>query len=100
VDEAHARSHIEAHAEAAARGDMDAVVADFSEELRPQVPDLAPQLLPLPIADADVVSIDTEGEEAVPRIHYTGESGEERTLRSNWREIDGRPLIVNVEPDS
>jgi hypothetical protein len=99
MDEANARSHIEAHAEAVARGDMDAVVADFSEELRPQVPELAPQLLPLPIQSADVVSIDTEGEEAVARIHYTGESGGEQTLRSHWREIGGRPLIVNVEPE-
>jgi hypothetical protein len=99
MDETNARSHIEAHAEAVARGDMDAVVADFSQELRPQVPDLAPQLLPLPIQSADVVSIDTQGEEAVARIHYTGESGDEQTLRSHWREIEGRPLIVNVEPE-
>ncbi len=49
MDEANARSHIEAHAQAVARGDMEAVVADFTEEMRPQVPDLAPQLLPLPI---------------------------------------------------
>lgn len=100
MDEANARSHIEAHAEAVVRGDMEAVVADFSEELRPQVPDLAPQLLPLPIADAEVVSVETEAEDVVARIHYTGESGEERTLRSQWREIDGRPLIVNVEPEA
>jgi hypothetical protein len=78
---------------------MEAVVADFTEELRPQVPDLAPQLLPLPIAEAEVVSFDVEGEECVARIHYTGESGAKRTLRSHWREFDGRPLIVNVEPE-
>ena len=99
MDEATARSHIEAHADAVARGDMDAVVNDFTEELRPQVPDLAPQLLPLPIKEAKVISIDSEGEEAVARIHYTGENGGEQTLRSHWREIDGRPLIVNVEPE-
>jgi hypothetical protein len=98
MDEANARSHIEAHADAVARGDMDAVVADFSAELRPQVPDLAPQLLPLPIAEAEVVSVEADDGEAVARIHYTGENGEERTLRSRWQEIDGRPLIVDVEP--
>ena len=94
-----ARSHIDAHANAVARGDMDAVVADFAEELRPQVPDLAPQLLPLPIESAEVVSVDTEGEEAVARVRYTGEGGEQRVLRSHWREFGGRPLIVNVEPE-
>ena len=99
MDEANARSHIEEHAAAVERGDMEAVLADFIEEMRPQAAELAPQLLPLPIAKAEVVSIDTEGEEAVARIHYTGESGDERTLRSNWREFDGRPLIVGVEPE-
>jgi hypothetical protein len=99
MDEANARRHIEAHADAVARGDMDAVVADFTEEMRPQVADLAPQLLPLPIKEAEVVSVDAEGDEAVARIHYTGESGDERTLRSTWRELDGRPLIVGLEPE-
>jgi hypothetical protein len=100
MDEANTRSHIEAHAQAVARGDMDAVVADFTEEMRPQVAERAPQLLPLPVKDAEVVSVETEGDEAVARIRYTGESGDEATLRSNWREIDGRPLIVAVEPES
>jgi hypothetical protein len=99
MDEAKARSHIEAHADAVARGDMDAVIADFAEELRPQVPELAPQLLPLPVTEAEVVSIETGDEETVARIRYTGESGQQATLRSVWREIDGRPLIVNVEPE-
>ena len=99
MDEANARTHIDAHAQAVARGDMDSVLADFTEQLRPQAAELAPQLLPLPIQAAEVVSIDTDGEEAVARIHYTGESGDERTLRSHWRDFDGRPLIVNVEPE-
>jgi hypothetical protein len=58
---------------------MEAVVADFSEELRPQVPDLPPQLLPLPIQEAEVLSVDSDGNEAVARIHYTGQSGDEQT---------------------
>lgn len=99
MDEANARTHIEAHADAVARGDMEAVLADFTEEMRPQAAELAPQLLPLPIEKADVVSIDAQGEEAVARIHYTGEGGDEQTIRSHWREIDGRPLIVHVEPE-
>ncbi len=100
MDEANARSHIEAHAQAVARGDMEAVLADFTEEMRPQAAEQAPQLLPLPVKAAEVVSVETEGDEAVARIRYTGEGGEERTLRSQWREIDGRPLIVGVDPES
>jgi len=38
MDDRKTREHIQAHAEAVVRGDMDTVVADFSQELRPQVP--------------------------------------------------------------
>ncbi len=99
MDEANARSHIEAHADAVVRADMDAVMADFAEELRPQVPELAPKLLPLPVKSADVLDISAQGDEAVARIRYTGESGE-ATLRSRWQERDGRPRIVEVGPES
>ncbi len=37
MDEALTRDHIEKHAVAVERGDMDAVVADFKRDLRPQV---------------------------------------------------------------
>jgi ketosteroid isomerase-like protein len=37
MDDQQTRDHIKQHADAVARGDMDAVVADFSEDLRPQV---------------------------------------------------------------
>jgi hypothetical protein len=48
MDDRKAREHIQAHADAVVRGDMDTVVADFSEELRPQVPELA-KGLPQPV---------------------------------------------------
>ena len=35
MDDRKTREHIQAHADAVVRGDMDTVVADFSEELRP-----------------------------------------------------------------
>jgi hypothetical protein len=100
MDEGNAHTHIEAHAQAVEQGDMDAVLADFTEEMRPQAAEVAPQLLPLPIAKAEVVSVDAGGEETIARIHYTGESGDETTIRSHWREFDGRPLIVHVEPEA
>jgi hypothetical protein len=34
MDEAQTRDHINQHADAIVRGDMDAILADFSEELR------------------------------------------------------------------
>lgn len=93
MDEANARSHIEAHAEAVVRGDMDAVVADFSPELRSQVPGVAPALLPLPVKAAELLNIEAGDGESVAWIRFSGD-GREATLRTEWREIDGRPLIV------
>lgn len=96
MDEAKTRGTIEEHAAAVVRGDMDAVTADFSEELRPQVPQIA-QALPRPVTAADVLSIEVGDEESVAMIRYSGDTGEV-TIRSRWREIGGRPLIVHGEP--
>lgn len=41
MDDQQTRDHIEPHADAIVPGDMDAVVADFSENLRPQVPQIS-----------------------------------------------------------
>lgn len=90
------RSHIQAHAEAVERGDMDAIIADFSEHLRPQVPQLA-QALPQPVKTAEVRSVDVNDEESIATIRYSGDSGDV-TIRSHWREIDARPVIIHVEP--
>jgi len=55
MDAATTREHVEKHAVAVERGDMDAVVADFSKDLRPQVPQIT-QALPQPVTAADVLS--------------------------------------------
>jgi hypothetical protein len=96
MDDATTTSHIEAHADAVVRGDMDAITADFSEALKPQVPQLA-QLLPQPTTSADVQSIEIGNEESVSTIRYSGEDSAV-TIRARWREEGGRPVIVHAEP--
>jgi hypothetical protein len=96
MDEAKTRSHIQEHADAVVRGDMEAVIGDFAEELRPQVPELG-RSLPQPVTAAEVLSVEIGDEESVALIHYSGETGDV-TIRSNWREIGGRPQIVHGEP--
>ena len=98
MDEASTRSHIESHADAVVRGDMDAIIADFSEELQPQVPQLA-QVLPQPTTSADIQAIEIGEDESVSTIRYS--SGDTAvTIRARWREADGHPVIVHAEPVS
>lgn len=77
---------------------MDTVVADFSPELRPQVPELAKDL-PQPVTAAEVLSLDVEDAESVATIRYSGDSGE-LTLRTRWQDYTEHPVIVHIEPVS
>jgi hypothetical protein len=95
MDETQTTDHIRQHADSVVRGDMDAIVADFSDELQPQVPQLAGQL-PQPVTAADVLSVDVGESETVAMIRYSG-GGNEVTIRSRWQEQDGRPVIVQAE---
>jgi len=96
MDEERTRKCVQDHADAVVRGDIDAVTADFAPDLRPQVPQIA-QSLPLPVTSAEVRRLDVGDEESVAEIHYSGENGSV-TIRSRWRDIDGRPSIVAGEP--
>jgi hypothetical protein len=96
MDEAKTRAHVQDHADAVARGDMQAVTNDFIEDMRPQVPEIA-KLLPLPVTSAEVLSVEIGDGESVARIRYTGDSGQV-TIQSHWREVDGRPSIFAGEP--
>jgi hypothetical protein len=99
MDEAQIREHINKHPDAVVRGDMDAIVADFSEDLRPGVPQIVQDVLPQPVTAAEVLDLDVGDSEAVAMIRYSGETGEV-TIRSRWQEQDGRPVIVHAEPTS
>ena len=96
MDENQTKEQIHSHADAVQRGDFDAVIADFTEELQAQAPQIA-QTLPQPVTAANVVNIDFGDDEAVALIHYAGNVSE-ITVCSHWREVDGRPLIVDAEP--
>ncbi len=96
MDEATAKSHIEAHADAVVSGDQQALLADFCEELRPQVPQLA-QMLPQPVTSSEIQDIEVGSEESVSTITYSGPASSV-TIRAEWREEGGRPVIVHAEP--
>jgi hypothetical protein len=96
MDDAKTRQTIQAHADAVVSGDFDHVVADFTEELKPQVPQIA-QLLPQPVESSEVVSVDVGEDESVAVIQYTG-AGKDVRIRSTWRDEDGVARIVAGEP--
>ncbi len=96
MDDATTRSQIQQHADAVVRGDMEAVGADFSEDLRPQLPEIA-KALPQPVTTAEVLSVEVGEVESVATIRYAGDT-DAVTVRSRWQDLGGRPLIVHAEP--
>src|SRR4051812_24583319 len=96
MDDAQTRQTIQAHADAVVSGDFDHVVSDFTEDLKPQVPEIA-KLLPQPVESAQVVSVDLGDDESVAVIQYTG-AGKDVRIRSTWRDEDSVARIVAGEP--
>lgn len=92
MDDQQMRGHISRHADAVVRGDMDAVLDDFSEDLHSQIPPAIPQ----PVTVAEVLSVDVGDKETTAMIRYLTDSGD-ITIRSRWRDEDGRPVIVHAE---
>ena len=96
MDEQVMRDRAKEHADAVARGDIDAVVADFTEALQPQFPEIA-KALPQPVTAAEVLSVEVGETESVALIRYSGDA-EAVVVRSRWQEQGGRPVIVQAEP--
>lgn len=90
------RQAVHQHAQAVERGDMERVTEDFVAEMRSQVPEIG-KALPMPVSQAEVLKVESEGEEGLAEIRYSGE-GPTVTIRSRWRESDGQPRIYAGEP--
>ena len=95
MNEAATREHIQRHADAIVRGDMNAVAADFVKELQQQGPELM-QALPQPVTEAEVLSVEIGDTESVALIRYSGSGAV--TILSRWQDVGGRPTIVHAEP--
>ncbi len=96
MDEDTLRSYAEAHGKAVVDGDIPHLMADMTPEAQAGMNDLG-RALPRPTTQADVRSIEIDGDSAVVHIRYSG--GErEVTIRSVWRQEGERPLIVEAAP--
>jgi hypothetical protein len=77
---------------------MDAVAADFADELRPQLPQIA-QALPQPVTKVEILSLDMGDTSSVAMVRYSGDNGGV-TIRQTWQDRGGRPVVVHAEPAS
>jgi hypothetical protein len=96
MDEQTVRPYAEAHGKAIVDGDTAHAVADFEPSLRPHIAAVA-ATLPQPTTGAEIVSIAPSGDEAVIHIRYSG-ADKETTIRSVWKQVGERPLIVEAAP--
>ena len=88
------REHADAFRDALQAGDMERATDHFSRELHSNLgPTIA--LLPLPLTDAAVESVEVGGSGYVVMLRLTGVSGEVM-LQTRWKDRDGTPTIVEV----
>ncbi len=103
MDDAKTNRHIEQHADAVVRGDMNAIVPDFSEDLRPQVPQLA-QALPQPVTEAHMLSVEVGEEDRGGHDPLLGRQRRRHhpvTLARGWGSPRDRPCRGRrLTPDS
>ena len=96
MDEAQTKDTIQRHAAAVEAGDWDTVIGDLSNELQAQAAQIV-QSLPQPVTSASVISVEVGDDETVAQIQYAGDTSEV-TIQSHWRDVDGRPTIVQAGP--
>jgi hypothetical protein len=75
-------------------GDMDRAGEDLSQELRSNLGQLV-AILPLPLIEATIESVEVGGSGYVAILHLIGENGETR-LQTRWKDRDGQPTIVEA----
>ena len=95
MDEAKVREHAEAHGQAVVAGDLNKAGQDLTKEGMKAAGNVMPKL-PRPVTSAEVVGIEESGSDTVVLIRYAGEDSE-ATVRSQWADRDGRPMIVDME---
>jgi hypothetical protein len=88
------RQHAQATCNALVTGDVDRLIGDLSDELRRNAGEVV-ALLPLPVSEASVTSVERNGQAFVVAIQLVGET-EEVELQTRWKERDGAPRIVEA----
>lgn len=88
------RERAQAFSAALVAGDIDRAAEELSQELRTNLGAIV-AILPLPLAEATIESVEIGGSGYVAVLHLIGESTEVR-LQTRWKDRDGRPTIVEA----
>jgi hypothetical protein len=94
VNEDDVRAQAEAVCEALGAGDIDRFIGHLSEQLRHNVGEVL-TLLPLPVSEATVESVEHGGTAYISTLELTGETDQVR-VQLRWKDRDGEPTVVEV----
>src|SRR5687767_13377393 len=84
----------QAACEALAAGDIERATEDFSQELKSNLGQLI-ALLPLPLTEAAVETMEQTGKGYVVVLRLAGESDTVQ-LQTRWKDRDGKPTVVEA----
>jgi len=94
MNEDDVRAQAEAVCDALGAGDIDRFIGHLSEQLRHNVGEVL-ILLPLPISEATVESVEHGGTAYISILELTGETEQVR-VQLRWKDRDGEPTVVEV----
>jgi hypothetical protein len=94
MDEPQVRERAEALCEALVAGDVDRAIGELSEELKRHVGEVL-GLLPLPVTEAAIESVDRGASAFVVVLRLVGETDEVQ-VQTRWKDRDGTPKVVEA----
>ena len=94
MDETAVRQRAQQMLDALVVGDIDRAITDVSDELRRNLGEVL-SLLPLPVTEASIDSIDRGGSAVLVVSRLVGETDEVQ-IQTRWKDRDGQPRIVEA----
>ena len=94
MDEQTVRAQAEAFGQALVDGDVGRAIGHLSEQLR-RNPGEVVALLPLPVSDVAIESVEHSGSGENVVLLLGGE-GEASSILTRWKDRDGQPTIIEV----
>jgi hypothetical protein len=94
MDEQTVRDHAQATCDALLAGDIGKASEEMSRELRANLGSIV-GMLPLPLTEATVESVEMTPHGYRTVLHLVGEGGT-LSLETRWKDRDGRPTIVEA----